>query len=186
MVATPLDSPLTSTGVTRFSWRAVTQLANIVSPPALDPTCGSHSAGVFHSRGDGSDTAGQAGNVHRRQAQRLRAVAQLAKVVPSPALDPTGGDQGAGVAISHGEGIEGPAHGDGGDPAGQTGNVYWCIAVIARTVARDTPPALDPARGSQSTGVVRSRGDGGHPAGQPGDVHRRKAVLVVVPSPSWP
>ncbi len=151
---------------------AVTELAVVVEPPALDPAAGCAGASVNVARGDGADPAGQSADVHRREALGGGAVTELAVEVYAPALDPAASGAGAGVL--------GARRSDGSDPAGESADVHrgqalggGAVTELAEGVAA---PALDPAAGGEGAGVIAARGDGADPAGQSADVHRREAL----------
>src|SRR5690606_34450122 len=103
----------------------------------------------------------------------------LAVLVPSPALDPAGDGQGAGLTAAG-------AH--GADAARQPGDNHWCRAVGGRPIAQLAlaviAPALDPACGGQDAGVIHSTvvtsgTHGADTARQPRDVHWRRPIADI-------
>ena len=77
---------------------AVTESADDVQAPALDPASGGEGAGVGVARSEGADPADQSTDVHRGQARVGGAVTEPATAVVSPALASAAGSDGAGVA----------------------------------------------------------------------------------------
>ena len=148
MAVTPLASPTTSTGA-GICCCAVAQLTSPVIPPAHDLAARSKRTGVPKATCDGGHAAAQPDHIHRRAALVGCAVAQLAILIPPPALHPAARDQRTGV-IS--------ACGDGGYAAGQPGYVHRRAALVGGAVAQLTriviPLALDPAAGTNRTSVI--------------------------------
>ena len=157
----------------------------VVVAPAFDPAAAGHSAGLSALRGDGADPTAEPANLDRRRAAGSEdlwvvaafgtraVVAQLAEVVPAPALDPAAHGQGAGNAASRS---------DGTHPAAEPGNVDRRSTVRIRPVAQladvVSAPALDPPAAGHSAGVVVPRGDGADPAVEPANVNRRNTVGI--------
>ncbi len=120
---------------------------------------------------DGLDTAAQTRHINRDIVIYLCAVTQLAKTIPSPALDAPCRGQSAGVK---------PAGCDGLDTATQTRHINRDIAIYLCAVAQLTkcivPPAFDAPRRSQGA-CVRSTGrDGLDAVSQALHVHRGTAI----------
>gem|GEM_PF-4219839 len=146
--------------------RAVAELPEAVIPPALDAAGGGQRTGVTATRRDGAHAARQPAHVHGGGTGGCRAVAELPRAVPPPALDAAGGGQRTGVTATRRDGAHAarqPAHVHGGGTVG-------CRAV-AELPEAVIPPALDAAGGGQRTGVIIARRDGAHAARQPAHVH---------------
>ncbi len=153
---------------------AVAELAVSVLPPTLDPAALGQGAGVRSPSSDGAHPAGQAAHVDRGISFHVGAVAQLAVIVISPALDPAGAGPGAGVSSPGG---------DGSHPAVQPADVIRGVSTIFRGAVAELAiivdaPALDPAGICQRAGVTSPGGDGSHPAGEPAYVIRGISVRI--------
>ena len=83
---------------------AIAKLTIGVSPPALDPPCGSEGTGVGEARGDGGHTAAQSYYIYECTDLGSAAIAQLTIAVVSPALDAAYVGEGTGVAAACGDG----------------------------------------------------------------------------------
>ena len=146
----------------------VAELSIVVPPPTLDATRSEEGAGMAITRRDGD---GRLSELHDAQARHLTwlialavgvAVAELSMVVPSPTLDATRGEDGAGV---------GDASGDGGGRlaevhCAQARHIAWCAAFAISAVVAELPkevvsPTLDAARGEDGAGVRTASRDGG-------------------------
>src|SRR5262249_18721350 len=91
--------------------RVIAEFAVIPLAPALHARRGQQSTDVCVADADAGDAAGQTGDVHRRRAWEIRAVAQFTVRIRAPALH-------AAACRQHAEMKEPGA--DGADPAAQT------------------------------------------------------------------
>ena len=150
--------------------RAVAQLTSAIPPPAHDTATAGQCTSVVLSRRDSSDAADQAADIHRRGAGYGRAIAQLTRAIPPPALNAPTTDQRTGVVVSRR---------NSGNAAGQAAHIYGCAAGCPRTVAQTAgsilPPAHDTPAADQRTGVFPSCRDSGDISDQAADVCGRGA-----------
>ncbi len=106
-----------------------------------------------------NDPASHSANVDGCALVNGRAIAQLAVVIVSPALDTTPRSQGAGVV---------PSSSNGSDPATQPDDIHGRALVsrgaVAQLAIAVVSPTLDAAPRSQGASVYRSGGEGSDPA----------------------
>ena len=127
---------------------AIAQGTGTIEPPALRPSRFTQSAGVGCAGADGQGFACQPQHRRRRQALRRRAVTQLTKIVPAPALRlPTGQDRtgmGAARTERHDRCVQ-PHHRHRGQPI--------LLRAIPQFTASVIAPAFDGPRVGQRAGV---------------------------------
>ena len=140
-----------------------------MASPACHPARRGQSAIVFRARRQLGRIA-KPGHIHRRAPVQGRAVAQLAGLIPAPALHPALDGQRAGVR---------GAGGQRGDSASQSGHIHRLEPVICRAVAQlavfVVPPALHSAAVGQTRRCAKAPPRPPSPPGQAGHVHRAVA-----------
>ncbi len=129
----------------------VSDLPIPVVAPALDAAGLGQNTSVLAARGHGLDAGSQTLDLHRRAAVLVRAVAQLASQIISPAQDPACLGDGAGVpapcaGLRHGPGHSGDVHGHGA--VDRRPHAELPVAVAAPAVGRTV---------DQRAGVVIAR-----------------------------
>ncbi len=135
---------------------AVTKVSPVVVAPAFDGAGGEQCTGVNGAGCDGGDATGESRHIYWCvPLVGGGAVAKFSRAVVAPAFDGAGGEQCTGVRVTGT---------DGGDAAGESGDVCWCVSICGGVVAelsvRVVAPAFDGAGGEQCTGVISTGCDG--------------------------
>src|SRR5919204_5777574 len=150
--------------------RPVTKLAPPVASPALEPAGARARTRMAIAPSEPGHTTSQADDVHRGPAVGRCPVAELAEVVPAPALGTAAAHEGAHVEAARGK----PGH-----AAREAGDVDRGVAIRRRPVSEladlALAPALKAAFGRERTRMGAGSGDSGHAAVEAGHISRRSA-----------
>ncbi len=146
-----------------------------VVSPALDPAGSGEGAGAMHARGYLSYSRRKSDDVYGNAAIRGGTVSETTVSVVSPALDPAGSGEGAGVGISHAESFDTRRKAGNISRNGASGSDLM-VCIISETIISIKPPTFSFSSGSNGTGCVHSSTHLRYARRKSDDVHRNGGI----------